>query len=195
MHVASLALCASGLALAMPASAATRAVARLNQQAFAEAQQRDAAATRAFSNVQIRTADGRCLFVDKLSGDFRANLTPIQVADCGATDGQAWDVITSGRHNDRPGQMLVVSALTQACFNFDPRRPAGSQVLLFSCGGRADGGGQVTDSQLFAFGGSAGPSSFLPKNGPGLCLTSKGKTLDVAGCRNGTAEQNFEFAA
>jgi hypothetical protein len=35
--------------------------------------------------------------------------------------------------------MLVVSTLTQACFNFDPRRAAGNQVLLFSCGGRADG--------------------------------------------------------
>jgi hypothetical protein len=36
--------------------------------------------------------------------------------------------------------MLIVSTLTQACFNFDPRRPAGNQVLLFSCGGRAGGG-------------------------------------------------------
>lgn len=29
---------------------------------------------------------------------------------------------------------------TQACLNFDPRRAAGNQVNLFSCGGRADGG-------------------------------------------------------
>ena len=36
--------------------------------------------------------------------------------------------------------MLIVSTLTQACFNFDSRRPAGNQVLLFSCGGRAAGG-------------------------------------------------------
>jgi hypothetical protein len=36
--------------------------------------------------------------------------------------------------------MLVVSTLTQACMNFDPRRATGNQVNLFSCGGRADGG-------------------------------------------------------
>jgi len=78
--------------------------------------------------------------VDKLSGDFRANLTPIQVGTCGATDGQGWDIITSGKHNDAPNSMIVVSTLTQACFNFDPRRASGNQVLLFSCGGRADGG-------------------------------------------------------
>lgn len=29
---------------------------------------------------------------------------------------------------------------TQACLNFDPRRAAGNTVILFSCGGRADGG-------------------------------------------------------
>ena len=87
-----------------------------------------------------QTSDGRCLFVDKLSGDFRENLTPIQVAACGSTDGQGWDIITSGKHNNVANSMLVVSTLTEACFNFDPRRAAGNQVLLFSCGGRADGG-------------------------------------------------------
>ena len=78
--------------------------------------------------------------MDKLSGDFRANLTPIQVADCGSTDGQGWDIITAGKHIKGDNAMLIVSTLTQACFNFDPRRQAGNQVLLFSCGGRADGG-------------------------------------------------------
>jgi hypothetical protein len=47
--------------------------------------------------------------------------------------------------------MLIVSTLTQACFNFDPRRPAGNQVLLFSCGGRA-GGGKGTSKSIFEFG-------------------------------------------
>lgn len=89
---------------------------------------------------KLQTSDGKCLFVDELSGDFRANLTPIQVADCGATDGQGWDVITQGKHINVANSMLVVSTLTNACFNFDPRRAAGNQVLLFSCGGRADGG-------------------------------------------------------
>ncbi len=49
-------------------------------------------------------------------------------------------MITSGKHNNVAGTMLIVSTLTQACGNFDPRRAAGNQVLLFSCGGRADGG-------------------------------------------------------
>ncbi|KAK2066839.1 hypothetical protein P8C59_000622 [Phyllachora maydis] len=43
----------------------------------------------------IKTSDGRCLLVDKLSGDFRENLTPIRTAVCGSTE---------------------------ACLNFDPRR-------------------------------------------------------------------------
>jgi hypothetical protein len=134
-----------------------RAVDKLNEEATAEAQQRDNGATRAFSNVQIKvmprlsldtqpllthmqTSDGRCLFVDKLSGDFRANLTPVQVAACGSTGGQGWDIITAGKHINVAGSMLIVSTETQACFNFDPRRAAGNQVNLFSCGGRADGG-------------------------------------------------------
>lgn len=120
-----------------------RAVISLNEAATAEAHRRDNSATRAFSNVQIRTSDGRCLFVNKLSGDFRANLTPIQVVTCGSTDGHGWDIITKGAHISGTNGMLIVSTLTQACFNFDPRRAAGNQVLLFSCGGRADGGMQV----------------------------------------------------
>lgn len=145
-------------AIAQAGPVLPRAVDSLNEEATAEAHPRDNSATRAFSDVQIKvlqqsrnsaselpltiyqTSDGRCLFVDKLSGDFRANLTPIQVADCGSTDGQGWDVITSGNHISGDGGMLVVSTLTQACFNYDPRRAAGNQVILFSCGGRADGG-------------------------------------------------------
>lgn len=78
--------------------------------------------------------------MDPLSGDFRENLTPIQAAACGATAGQGWDAITAGKHINAADSMLVVSTLTNACLNFDPRRAAGNQVLLFSCGGRADGG-------------------------------------------------------
>ena len=119
----------------------SRVVQELNQEAFEEAQQRDDTATRAFSDVQIKTSNNKCLAVDEFGGDFRANLTPIQVVDCDTTGlGLGWDVITAGKHIDQTGAMLVVSTLTQACFNFDPRRAAGNQVLLFSCGGRADGG-------------------------------------------------------
>ncbi|KAK3334044.1 hypothetical protein B0T19DRAFT_419950 [Cercophora scortea] len=180
-------------AVASAGSVLPRVVTELNQAATAEAHPRDNTATRAFSDVQIKTSDGQCLFVDKLSGDFRANLTPIQVAACGSTDGQGWDVITKGAHVSGNNVMLIVSTLTQACFNFDPRRAAGNQVLLFSCGGRADGGGAITDSQEFAFDGSVGPLSFQPKNAAGSCLVVKGKALDVATCNKGDATQSFTF--
>ncbi|KAI2602565.1 hypothetical protein GGR54DRAFT_644908 [Hypoxylon sp. NC1633] len=178
-----------------PSAVFRRAVTELNQAAFEEAQQPDNTATKAFSGTQIGTSDGRCLFVDELSGDFRANLTPIQVADCDSTDGQGWDVITAGKHIDAANSMIIVSTLTNACFNFDPRRAAGNQVLLFSCGGRADGGGAVTDSQLFAFDGSSGPLTFSPENDPQSCFTVKGNVVDVAACDSGNADQLFTFGA
>ncbi|KAK4217411.1 hypothetical protein QBC37DRAFT_53776 [Rhypophila decipiens] len=180
-------------AVARASPVCRRAVDALNEEATAEAHQRDNGATRAFSNVQIKTSDGRCLFIDKLSGDFRANLTPVQVAACGSTDGQGWDVITSGAHINVDNSMLLVSTLTQACFNFDDRRAAGNQVLLFSCGGRADGGGEVTNSQIFSFDGSSGPLSLKPQNAAGSCLTVKGDTIDIAGCNDGDANQSFTF--
>ncbi|KAK7940892.1 uncharacterized protein PG986_013279 [Apiospora aurea] len=184
----------STLVAAGPVSYYPRAVTELNQAAFEEAQKRDDTATRAFSNTAIKTSDGKCLFVDKLSGDFRANLTPVQVAECGSTDGQGWDIITQGEHNNVAGNMLVVNTLTQACLNFDPRRPAGSQVNLFSCGGRADGGGLVTNSQLFAFDGAAGPLSLIPDSRKGSCLVVSGSTVDVAACDDGKTGQKFTFA-
>lgn len=88
-----------------------RTVSSLNQAAFEEAQQRDATATRAFSSTAIKTSDGKCLLVDELSGDFRANLTPVRVAACDGSAGQQWDIITAGKHDDQAGTMLVVSSL------------------------------------------------------------------------------------
>ena len=88
-----------------------RNVTQLDPTAFAEAHKRDDTATRAFSSVPIITSSGQCLFVDELSGDFRANLTPVQVATCEGSPGQGWDVITSGEHDDQLGAMLVVSTL------------------------------------------------------------------------------------
>ncbi|KAI1188322.1 hypothetical protein F5B17DRAFT_274726 [Nemania serpens] len=170
-----------------------RAVTQLNQAAFEEAQQPDTSATKAFAGTLIKTADNRCLFVDELSGDFRANLTPIQIADCGSTSGQNWDVITNGKHNNAPNSVLIVSTLTNACFNFDPRRAAGNQALLFSCGGRADGGGEVTNSQLFPFNGGAGPLSFSPENDPDTCFTVSNDVIDVAPCQAGDLSQLFTF--
>jgi hypothetical protein len=87
-----------------------------------------------------------------------------------------------------------VLSQTEACFNFDPRRAAGNQVLLFSCGGRADGGGLVTNSQLFTFNGSSGPIAFTPENQLGSCLTVKGNVLDVANCVAGNPDQTFTFS-
>ncbi|KAI0844545.1 hypothetical protein F5Y00DRAFT_248428 [Daldinia vernicosa] len=170
-----------------------KTVTELDQAAFEEAQQPDNTATRALSGTQIRTSDGRCLFVDELSGDFRANLTPIQVAECDTTDGQGWDIITAGKHNNAENSMLIVSTLTNACFNFDPRRADGNQVILFSCGGRADGGGEVTDSQLFPFNGGSGPLSFSPQNDLQSCFTLKGNVIDVAPCAAGSSDQLFTF--
>jgi hypothetical protein len=63
------------------------------------------------------------LFVDELSGDFRANLTPIQIAACDGSEGQLWDIITSGTHNDQVGKMLVVNTLVSAMCQ-------GSELLL-----------------------------------------------------------------
>ncbi|KAI1848510.1 hypothetical protein JX265_008709 [Neoarthrinium moseri] len=171
----------------------TRAVAQLDQALFEEAQQRDDTATRAFTNVPIKTSDGRCLFIDELSGDFRANLTPIQVTDCAAVDGQRWDVITRGKHNNAENSMLIVSTLTGACFNFDPRRAAGNQVVLFSCGGRADGGGEVTNSQLFPYHGDSGPMTFSPENQSDSCFTVEGNVLAIAPCSPDDPSQTFTF--
>lgn len=183
------------LAAAVLATPLPRAVTALDQAAFAEAQQRDDTAVRSFSSVPIKTSRGQCLLVDELSGDFRANLTPVQVGDCSGgndTTGTAWDIITSGKHNDRNGnRILVVSTLTQACLNADPRRDPGSQVNLFSCGGRADGGGDVTNSQLMAVQGDPGRFRLSPDNGEGYCMVAGGETLDIAACDEGDDEQWF----
>ncbi|TGO25592.1 hypothetical protein BPAE_0077g00400 [Botrytis paeoniae] len=173
-----------------------RVVASLDQTAFEEAQQRDDTATRAFASVPITTSSGQCLFVDELSGDFRANLTPIQIAACGGSTGQLWDVLTSGKHNNVAGSMLVVNTLTQACLNFDPRRTAGNTVIMFSCGGRADGDGLVTNSQLFPFNGTSRPLTFSPENAPGTCLSvTTANVLDQAPCNESDSSQTFTFGA
>ncbi|KAL8769227.1 MAG: hypothetical protein Q9209_004728 [Squamulea sp. 1 TL-2023] len=112
----------------------------LNADATSEAQQRDDTATRAFSGVSLKASDGTCLSVDPTAGDFRQNLIPVQTKACDGSDNEKFDIITAGKHISQDGAMLVVSTVTQGCLNFDPRRAAGDQVILFSCGGRADGG-------------------------------------------------------
>ncbi|KAF8316139.1 hypothetical protein DL93DRAFT_2125358 [Clavulina sp. PMI_390] len=173
----------------------------LNPTAAAEANPRDNTATRAFTAAQIKTSSGECLFIDPLSGDFRENLIPVQSKPCDGSAGQQWDVITAGVHNNVPGQALIVSTLTNGCLNFDPRRAAGNQVLLFSCGGRADGGGQVTNSQLFAFDSTKTTNvALLPQNGNNaVCLTAgSGADLDQTACSgasSATGAELFSFVA
>ena len=66
--------------------------------------------TRQLNNPS-QTSDGQCLFVDPISGDFRENLTPIQIKPCDGSEGQKWDFITAGKHNNKPGFALIVSSL------------------------------------------------------------------------------------
>ncbi|KAJ7037998.1 hypothetical protein C8F04DRAFT_1256506 [Mycena alexandri] len=185
------ALLNAGVSIAAPIK---RTFTTLDPAATAEAQVRDATATRAFSAVPIKTSTGLCLSVDPNSGDFRENLTPVATVECNGSANQTWDVITAGVHQTTPGQALIVSALTQACLNFDPRRAAGNQVLLFSCGGRADGGGTVTNSQQFAFSGGAGPFPLVPLNSnDATCITATGSVLDQTSCNAATASGDQLF--
>ncbi|KAL8915010.1 MAG: hypothetical protein Q9171_000450 [Xanthocarpia ochracea] len=162
----------------------------LDAEATTEAQQRDDTATRAFSGVSLKASDGTCLSVDPTAGDFRQNLIPVQTTACDSSANQKFDIITAGKHISQEGGMLVVSTATQGCLNFDPRRAAGDQVILFSCGGRADGDGKETDSQIFSF--TAGQTS-LPlalKNEAETCLNIDDGKLGSAEC-NGEASQDF----
>ena len=54
-------------------------------------------------------------------------------------------------------------------------------------------GGEVTNSQLFNFNGSAGPLAFQPQNQAGSCLVVKGNAIDIAQCNTGDAGQSFTF--
>ena len=82
--------------------------------------------------------------------------------------------------------------------NFDNRRAEGDKVIMFSCGGRADGGGTVTPSQQFAFSGGAGPLSLqtsaqLADSSQVVCMTvASGNLLQEANCTS-DATQLFTF--
>lgn len=89
----------------------------LNAQAATEANQRDATATRAFSDANVKAANGQCLSIDPTAGDFRENLIPVQLKACDGSAGQKFDVVTKGKHNDQPGQALLVStAVRYICY-------------------------------------------------------------------------------
>ncbi|KAL8837241.1 MAG: hypothetical protein Q9170_002614 [Blastenia crenularia] len=171
--------------------AVSRAGGILNPDAAAEANPIDTTATKAFSSVNIKTSSGQCLSIDPTAGDFRENLIPVQVVACGSGgDGEKWDIVTKGKHIDTEGAMLAVSTVTNGCLNFDPRRAAGDQVILFSCGGRADGGGDVTNSQEFTFKDGETSLQLSPISDAGTCLVPDGAKLGSAGC-SGDAGQTF----
>jgi hypothetical protein len=168
----------------------SRAGGVLNPSAAAEANVRDNTATRAFTAVQVKSANGQCLFIDPTAGDFRENLIPIQLKACDGSANEQFDFITAGKHNNAANSTLVVSSLTNGCLNFDNRRAAGDTVIMFACGGRADGQGQVTNSQLFTF--TAGETSLRlqPENGNGaVCLVPNASgRLDQAACSTDPAQ-------
>lgn len=179
---------------ATPANPSVIAVSRagsvLNPSAAAQANPRDDTATRAFTGVSIKSSSGQCLFIDPTAGDFRANLIPIVLQPCDGSVNQQFDFITAGIHNDQPDSTLIVSSLTQGCLNFDSRRAAGDTVITFSCGGRADGEGLVTNSQLFTFAAGETSLQLQPENGNGqVCLVANaaGK-LDQAACSDDAAQ-------
>ncbi|KAL8800851.1 MAG: hypothetical protein Q9182_004871 [Xanthomendoza sp. 2 TL-2023] len=171
-------------------TAVARAGGVLKADATAEAQQRDDTATRAFSSVSLKAADGSCLFIDPKAGDFRQNLIPVQTKPCDGSSNESFDIITAGKHISKEGGMLIVSTETQGCLNFDPRRAAGDQVILFSCGGRAGGEGIETDSQIFTFTPGQVSMPLALKKDKGPCLAVSGGKLGSASC-TGDAEQNF----
>lgn len=138
---------------------------------------------RAVSNTKIRAPNGQCLSVDPTAGDFRMNLIPVALTDC--TNPTTWDLITSGKHNDGSGgdATLIVSTATQGCISFDPRRQAGDQVTLFSCGGRADGSGLTNQGQLFSFAGEKSLALTPVSEGKETCLIPGNGRLEAGPCQ------------
>lgn len=91
----------------------------LNPAAAAEANIRDDTAVRALTSTSIKSADGQCLFVDPLAGDFRQNLIPVVLKACDGSVEQGFDVVSKGKHNDgSTGGVLVVSSAVGFSFFF-----------------------------------------------------------------------------
>ncbi|KAJ3984638.1 hypothetical protein F5890DRAFT_1553880 [Lentinula detonsa] len=64
----------------------------------------------------------------------------------------------------------------------------GNQVILFSCGGRADGSGSVTNSQLLTSTGNSTTIPLLPTNQADTCLFDNNGNLDVTSCDTANPE-------
>lgn len=103
---------------------------------------------------------------------------------CTGSAGEKFDFITSGEHNNAKGAALIVSSLTNGCMSFDARRDV-NKAHIFSCGGRADGGGETSDSQLFPFVAGTTSLQLAPENGKGqICLVDVGGKLDQGACNS-----------
>lgn len=167
----------------------SRAGGTLNPTLAAEAHTFDAGATRAFTAVSIKDANGQCLFVDPTAGDFRQNLIPVAVRDCTGAAGEKFDLVTKGVHNNQEGKTLLVSSLMNGCVNLDIRRAAGDQVMVFSCGGRAAGEGNTTPDQLFSFtGGNQIVLEQVKQDDKKFCLVPSGGKLNSSeNCDGGVA--------
>lgn len=128
--------------------------------------------------------------MDRTAGDYRANLIPVSLIDCDedaiATNGR-WDIVTKGKHNDGSGgtAALVVSRLTQGCISYDFRRDVGDQVILFSCGGRADGTGSTNTGQLFPFTGKKQFELAPVSEGNKTCIIPGSERLVSGPCTGG----------
>ncbi|KAF5337247.1 hypothetical protein D9611_003399 [Ephemerocybe angulata] len=116
----------------------------------------DNTATRAAKSVQIRSAaSDTCFDVSNFkAGDFRFNLVPVALKKCDATvDGQKFDLITKGAHNDVAdgSRTLIVSSQQFTCVDRRSNINDRTRPGLFACGGRAAGDGGTTADQQYFF--------------------------------------------
>ncbi|KAJ2928925.1 hypothetical protein H1R20_g8349, partial [Candolleomyces eurysporus] len=120
----------------------------------------DVTATRAATAAQIRSAASPDLCFDVSdfrAGDFRFNLVPLALKPCdGSIEGQKFDLITKGEHNNSPNgdRTLIVSTQQLTCVDRRSNKNDRTRPGLFACGGRAAGDGETTADQLYFFNGS-----------------------------------------
>ncbi|KAG5646864.1 hypothetical protein DXG03_001940 [Asterophora parasitica] len=121
----------------------------------------DGTATRAAKGAQIRSKANPDLCFDVSdfrSGDFRFNLVPLALKKCNtAIDGQKFDLITKGAHNNiKDGsRTLIVSSQQFTCIDRRGNKNDRNRPGLFACGGRAVGDGETTADQQFFFNSKA----------------------------------------
>ncbi|TFK77502.1 hypothetical protein BDN72DRAFT_891236 [Pluteus cervinus] len=121
----------------------------------------DATATRAATGAQIRNAanPNLCFDVsDFRAGDSRFNLVPVALKPCDSTvDGQMFDLITKGQHNNVPdgSRTIIVSTQQLTCVDRTTNINDRTRPGLFACGGRAAGDGETTADQQYFFNSDA----------------------------------------